>query len=153
MNRNIPNQVESSANLAIVDLQEDILKINLFPRSNVFEVLNKFLKLNFTLAKVTDFEIEYSAPSPAWNFNPDSRLVKIMTEIFNQQNNFAPKVHTIHAGLECSYFLTKNPALDVVSIGTTNENIHSPQERLHLKTVAPQVNLIVETLKKISELK
>jgi len=153
MNRNIPNQVESSANLAIVDLQEDILKINLFPRSNVFEVLNKFLKLNSTLAKVTDFEIEYSAPSPAWNFNPDSRLVKIMTEIFTQQNNFAPKVHTIHAGLECSYFLTKNPALDVVSIGTTNENIHSPQERLHLKTVAPQVNLIVETLKKISELK
>ncbi len=76
-----------------------------------------------------------------------------MTEIFTRQNNFQPKVHTIHAGLESSYFLQKNPALDVVSIGTTNENIHSPQERLHLKTVAPQVNLIVETLSKISELK
>ena len=153
MNRNIPNQVESSANLAVVALQEDILKVNLFPRSNVFEVLNKFIKLNLTLAKVTDFEIKYSAPSPAWNFNPESELVKIMTEIFERQNNFKPKVHTIHAGLECSYFLAKNPALDVVSIGTTNENIHSPQERLHLKTVAPQVNLIVETLTKISELK
>ena len=153
MNRNIPNQVESSANLAVVALQEDILKINLFPRSNVFEVLNKFIKLNSTLAKVTDFEIKYSAPSPAWNFNPDSKLVKIMTEIFSRQNNLQPKVHTIHAGLECSYFLEKNPELDVVSIGTTNENIHSPQERLHLKTVEPQVNLIVETLEKISELR
>jgi len=153
MNRNIPDQVESSANLAVVKLQGDILQINLFPRSNVFEVLDKFLKLNATLAKVTDFEIKTSAPSPAWNFNPDSRLVKIMAEIFERQNNFPAKIHTIHAGLECSYFLEKNPALDVVSIGTTNENIHSPQERLHLKTVAPQVNLILSTLQKISELK
>ena len=152
MNRNIPHQVESSANLAVVDLQEDILQIDVFARANVFELLNKFIKLHSTLAKVTDFEIKYSAPSPAWNFNPDSKIVKIMAEVFERQNNFAPKVHTIHAGLECSYFLTKNPALDVVSIGTTNENIHSPQERLHLKTVAPQVNLIVETLQKISAL-
>lgn len=150
MNRNIPGQVESSSNLAIIQLQEDNLRINLFPRSNVSELLEKFVKLNATLAKVTDFEIKCSKPSPAWNFNPDSRLIKIMSEVFEQQNNFKPKIHTTHAGLECAYFLTKNPALDVVSIGTTNENIHSPKEKLHLKTVAPQVNLITETLQKIS---
>lgn len=151
MNREIPELVESSANLAIIDLQENVLRINLFPRANVYELLEKFIKLNATLAKVTDFEIEYSTPSPTWNFNAESRLLKIMTEIFERQNNFPAKVQTIHAGLECSYFLEKNPALDVVSIGTTNENIHSPKERLHLKTIAPQVNLILATLEKISE--
>ena len=151
MSREIPNLVESSANLAMIRTEENSLQINLFPRSNIGEMLNKFIKLNSTLAKVTDFEIKYSEPSPTWNFNPKSKLVKIMTEIFAEQNNFAPKVRTIHAGLECSYFLQKNPALDVVSIGTTNENIHSPKERLHLKTVAPQVNLILSALKKISE--
>ena len=151
MSREIPNLVESSANLAMIRTEENSLQINLFPRSNIGEMLNKFIKLNSTLAKVTDFEIKYSEPSPTWNFNPKSKLVKIMTEIFAEQNKFAPKVRTIHAGLECSYFLQKNPALDVVSIGTTNENIHSPKERLHLKTVAPQVNLILSALKKISE--
>jgi len=152
MSREMPDLVESSANLAIINLKENILRVNLFPRANIQELLDKFIKLNKTLAKVTGFEIKYTEPSPAWNFNSESQLTKIMTEIFTTQNKFAPKVHAIHAGLECSYFLQKNPALDVVSIGTTNENIHSPKERLHLKTVAPQVNLIKATLEKISEL-
>ena len=153
MNRDIPDLVESSANLAVVDFKEDVLRVNIFPRANAHELLEKFIKLYSTLAKVTDFEIKYSAPSPTWNYNPDSRLTKIMTEIFTTQNNFSPKVQTIHAGLECSYFLEKNSALDAVSIGTTNENIHSPKERLHLKTIEPQVKLIVATLEKISELR
>ena len=152
MSRDIPDLVESSANLAMIRTTENILQINLFPRANVAEMLNKFIKLNSTLAKVTDFEIEYTEPSPTWTFNSGSQLTKIMAEIFTQQNNFVPKIHAIHAGLETAYFLAKNPALDVVSIGTTNENIHSPKERLHLKTVEPQVNLILATLEKISEL-
>ena len=152
MSREIPNLVESSANLAVIKTSEteNILQINLFSRSNVFEMLKKFIKLNSTLAKLTDFEVKFSEPSPAWTFNSKNKLVKMMTEIFQQQNNFSPKVLTIHAGLECSYFLQKNPALDVVSIGTTNENIHSPKEKLHLKTVAPQVYLIVATLETIA---
>ena len=152
MSRDIPDLVESSANLAMIRTEENSLQINLFPRSSVGAMLNKFIKLNSTLAKVTDFEIKFSEPSPVWTYNSKSRLVKIMSEIFNRQNIFQPKIHAIHAGLECSYFLQKNPALDVVSIGTTNENIHSPKEKLHLKTIAPQVNLILETLEKISAL-
>ncbi len=146
MNRDIPNLVESSANLAVICTEENNLTVNLFSRSNVYEMLKKFIKLNRTLARLTDFEIDYSDPSPAWTFNPHSKLIKIMTELFTQQNKFQPTVQTIHAGLECGFFLQKNPALDMISIGTTNEGIHSPQEKLHLKTVAPQVYLIVGTL-------
>ena len=55
-------------------------------------------------------------------------------------------VKVIHAGLESSYFFEKNRALDIVSIGTTNEHIHSPRERLKLSTVPVQFNLIRTTL-------
>ncbi|MBQ6976752.1 MAG: aminoacyl-histidine dipeptidase, partial [Selenomonadaceae bacterium] len=84
---------------------------------------------------------------------PDGKLSKIAAEVFQRQNNFPAQVKIIHAGLECRHFIEKNPALDIISIGTTNEFIHSTQERLHLYTVTPQVNLIVETLRKISDLK
>lgn len=151
MSRDISDLVESSANLAVIRTENNSLLIKVFPRANVAEMLNKFVKLNLTLAKVTDFEINYTEPSPTWNFNPESKLTKIMAEIFERQNNFAPKVKAIHAGLECAYFMTKNPALDAVSVGTTNENIHSPKERLHLKTIEPQVKMIMSTLEKISE--
>lgn len=152
MSATVPGLVETSANIGIVRTEEEFLQIILMARSNVSEMLGEFEDMYGNAAAITNFEITANHTSPAWNYNPHSRLERIMTKIFIEQNNFAPKVHAIHAGLECSLFLTKNKSLDIVSIGTTNEHIHSPNERLHLKTVEPQVNLIIATLEKISEL-
>ena len=90
-------------------------------------------------------------PAPAWSFNPESELLKFAKEIFTEQNGHAPEVETVHMSLETSFFAKKNPNLDIISIGTTNEHIHSPNERLHLETVAPHVKLIVGMLEKIAE--
>ena len=144
------NMVRTSANIGVIRTAEKV-ELSILARSNVTNLLEDFKDTFAQVAKLTNFEVKFGTPKPAWNFNPKSCLSKIMAEIFERQNNFAPKVHTIHAGLECSLFAVKNPKLDIVSIGTTNENIHSPKERLHLKTVEPQVNLIIETLKKIAE--
>ena len=76
-----------------------------------------------------------------------------MTEVFEAQNGKAMKVETIHAGLECGWHFLRNPKLDMVSIGVTTIDIHSPKERLELATVEPQVKLIMETLKRIAVLK
>ena len=81
------------------------------------------------------------------------RLARIMAETFEAQNGKKMKVETIHAGLECGWHFQKNPQLDIVSIGVTTIDIHSPKERLELATVEPQVKLIMETLKKIAALK
>ena len=140
----------TSANIGIIRTAENVL-IKILARSNVTEKIENFVDTFAQVAKLTNFKVKFATPTPAWNFNPDSKLLKIMAEIFERQNNFAPKIRTIHAGLECSFFAVKNPKIDIVSIGTTNENIHSPKERLHLKTVEPQVNLIVSTLEKIAE--
>ena len=140
----------TSANMGILRTAENV-DFKILARSNVTEKLNNFIDTFAQVAKLTNFEVKFGTPVPAWDFNPNSKLAKIMAEIFERQNNFAPKVHTIHAGLECSCFAVKNPKLDIVSIGTTNENIHSPQERLHLKTVEPHVNWIVATLEAIAK--
>ena len=142
--------VRTSANIGVIRTAENI-EVQILARSNVTALLDDFKDTFAQVAKLTNFEVRFGTPTPAWNFNPNSRLLKIMENIFESQNNFAPKVHTIHAGLECSSFAVKNPALDIVSIGTTNEFIHSPKERLHLKTVEPHVNLIIATLEKIAE--
>ncbi|MBQ7704122.1 MAG: beta-Ala-His dipeptidase [Selenomonadaceae bacterium] len=142
--------VKTSANIGIVRTA-DAVEINILARSNVSELLENFTDTFAQVAKLANFEVKFGTPAPAWNFNSDSKLLKIMAEIFESQNKFAPKIATSHGGLECSFFAVKNPALDIVSIGTTNEFIHSTKERLHLKTVAPHVNLIISTLEKIAE--
>ena len=76
-----------------------------------------------------------------------------MAETFQEQNGKPMKVETIHAGLECGYHFKSNPQLDMVSIGVTTVDIHSPNEKVMLNTIEPQVDLIMATLKKIAQLK
>lgn len=141
----------TSANIGVIRTAENI-EINILARSNVTALLDDFKDTFAQVSKLTNFAVKFGTPAPAWNFKPDSRLVKIMSTIFERQNKFASKILTSHGGLECSFFAVKNPALDIVSIGTTNEFIHSTKERLHLKTVEPHVNLIIATLEKIAAL-
>ena len=140
----------TSANIGIIRTAETV-NLDILARSNISAKLENFVDTFSQVAKLTNFEMKFDKPKLAWNYNPNSRLLKIMTEIFERQNNFKPKVLITHGGLECSCFTDKNSNLDIVSIGTTNENIHSPQERLHLATIEPQVNLILETLKTLAK--
>jgi dipeptidase D len=39
----------------------------------------------------------------------------------------------------------------MVSIGVTTHDIHSPKETLDLRTIAPQVRLVTETLRRIAD--
>ena len=153
MNPDKPAQVLASANLGVVRMNDDIAELKVLPRANADELVEDFIEGFDQAARLCSFESKFSVPTPAWTFNPDSELLKLAEEIFTEQNGYAPEVKTIHGGLETSFFVKKNPALDVISIGTTNEHIHSPNERLLLETVAPHVKLIVGLLEKIAEIK
>jgi len=44
-------------------------------------------------------------------------------------------VDVIHAGLECGVIYSRLPDMDMISIGPTMYDIHSPAERLDLASV------------------
>ena len=47
-----------------------------------------------------------------------------------------PDVAAIHAGLECGLLGEKLPHTQMVSLGPTIEGAHSPDERVHIPSVA-----------------
>ena len=141
--------VETSANVGIIGIDGERLTVKYFPRSSINEKLIEIINDCRAKASRLGFEIKSGEPSAVWTENKSSRLARLTTDIFKRQNGRAMTVKTIHAGLECSYFHAKNPSLDIVSIGTTNENIHSPRERLKLSTVAVQADLIEGTLREL----
>ena len=145
-----PTQVLASTNLGAVRMNDKIVELKLLPRANADELLEEFTDGFEQAAKLCAFESKFSGAVPAWDFNPDGKLLSLAEEVFTEQNGYAPEVKIIHASLETSFFQKKNPKLDIISIGTTNENIHSPNERLHLNTVAPHVKFIVGILERIS---
>ena len=145
-----PAQVLASANLGVVRMDDNIVELKLLPRANADELIYEFMDGFEQAARLCSFDYKFSAITPTWQFNPSSKLLKIAEEVFKTQQGYAPSVKTIHAGLETSFFAKKNPQLDIISIGTTNENIHTPNERLHLDTVAPHVKFIAGLLERIA---
>ena len=121
----------------------DLINIKYMPRSSVDSKLDDFAAQADILAGLTGFTADIDKKTPGWKERQDSKLAKIMQEVFQAQNGKTMKVESIHAGLECGWHLLKNHNLDVVSIGVSTYDIHSPKERLELWTIVPQVKLIV----------
>jgi len=58
-------------------------------------------------------------------------------------------VRAIHAGLECGLFLEKYPEMDMISIGPTLRNVHSPDEKINIATVGKFWDHLLDVLKNI----
>jgi len=142
-------QVFASANLGMVRMDDEIVELKILPRANSDVLVEEFIEGFSQAARLCTFKSKFSVPTPTWTFNPKSKLLKLAETVFKEQNGYAPAAKTIHAGLETSVFAKKNRALDIISIGTTNEHIHSPNERLHLDTVAPHVKFIIGMLERV----
>jgi len=150
MSHKLPGLVETSLNLASVKPgTEKEWVITTSQRSSVETSkhdLSHRLEALFSLAGIS---ATHGEGYPGWNPNPDSALVKVVSDTYKEVFGEEPKIKAIHAGLECGLFLLKYPALDMVSFGPTMRGVHSPDERLHIPAVASFWILLKETLRRL----
>lgn len=151
MSQTIDGLVETSSNLGTITTGADEIHIQVYPRSAVDSYIKEIKQETTKLAELCGFKTIFSAQSPGWPANADSKLAPLVAEIFEEQNKKPMKSESIHAGLECSWFYEKNPELDMISIGPTLTGVHSPHEKLSLDTVVPHAKLILETLKRLKD--
>ena len=142
---------ETSANIGTIQIIEDKIHLQYMPRFHTKHGQSVMGHMAAEAARRSGYDINIHAPSPAWHSESNS-LSQLMTDIGLKQGRQLTE-RIIHGGLECSFFSQKNPTLTIVSIGTTNIDIHSPKERLLLSSVEPTVNLLMETLSVINNMK
>ena len=150
MSSALPELVETSANLGLLRTEENEVWFSYFARSSIDEKIAEIAENCHILSTRLGLDVRVDTPSPGWRERKKSALADAMAAIFEEQNHKPMKVGVIHAGLECGWHAHKAPHLDMASVGPTNRDIHSPSERLDLTTVAPQVRLVMETLRRIA---
>ena len=143
--------VELSANIGPVITKEDSVDISVFPRSAVDALTEEIANVYVQLGRRCGIRVVCADPAPGWPVNSNSTLKDVVLETFKEQNGHDMVAKSMHAGLECSYFYAKNPQLDMISIGPNNIDIHSPNERLELKTLVPHVRLIQGIMEKLDK--
>ena len=145
----LANMVETSSNVAAVKILDGKVEILSSQRSNVMSNLDNMCNTVKAAYQLAGAKVEQTDGYPAWNMNPDSKLVKLTVETYKKLFNKEPEVLGIHAGLECGLFSERYPHIDMVSFGPTLRFVHTPEERLHIPTVQMVWDHLLEILKNI----
>ena len=128
VSRKLENLTESSLNIGVVETKEDTVETAYLMRSSV-ESLKQYMRIQLEeFAKLIGAKATVDSEYPAWQYNPDSELRKIMESTYQEMYGKDPVVFAIHAGLECGLFLGKKPDLDCVSMGPNMFDIHSDRK-------------------------
>lgn len=149
MSQDIAGFVETSTNLASVKVKGDKLEVVTSQRSSI-ESKKMFLAANLDkLFSVYGGEVSHNEGYPGWAPIPNSSLLELFEEGYKDLFAKDIAVKVIHAGLECGLILKKYPQLEMVSVGPTLRGVHSPDERLEIKTVQMVWDLLVNVIEKI----
>jgi dipeptidase D len=147
MSHALPGLVETSTNLASVKAKDTVIEIVTSQRSSVESAKYDIANMVESVFAQAGMEVEHSEGYPGWE--PDTNSAILTTAVASYKRLFAkePEVKAIHAGLECGLFLKKLPGMDMISIGPTLRGVHSPSERIEIKTVKMFYDFLTDILK------
>jgi dipeptidase D len=135
MSASVEGFVETSNNLARIEIAEEALKVVTSQRSSVMSRRDELTERISAMALLAGAEVDNNEGYPAWQPEPKSALLQRSVETYKTLFGKAPKVETIHAGLECGLIGAIYGNMEMISLGATIENPHSPAERMYIPSI------------------
>ena len=149
MSHAIAGLVETSTNMAIIETKSDSIHMLTSQRSSVASSVVDIADKIKALGELGGFDVEQGGGYPAWEPNPDSRLLKVCKDIYKNKYGNEPLVKAIHAGLECGIIGEKYNGMDMISFGPDIQGAHSPDERIKIDSVEHVWKYLLEILREI----
>lgn len=131
----IPSVVETSSNLAIINIGGGQAEVLILARSSCdtqLEFLQEMMTCTFGMVGM---KVEFGGQYGSWQPNFDSPIVAKMVGVYRQCFGEEARVEVCHAGLECSLIGALYPKMDLVSFGPTLCSPHTPDERCNIPSV------------------
>lgn len=149
--KTIKGLVQTSNNLAVMEIAENTVNIHCSTRSSVTEELEVFREGLADLGENYNFDVEQGEAYPGWKPEPDSAFTQLV-KISYLEHMEKVELRAIHAGLECGLFLRLKPELQVTSIGPNIRNPHSPSEFVEIESVEIIWRVLKSVIRNISKL-
>lgn len=149
MSPDFEDLVETSNNIAKVEIGNGKVSIQCLTRSSVETSKYDLANALRSAFELMGCEVTFSGAYPGWMPNPQSEILKVAEQIYENQNNEKPKVVACHAGLECGILGSHFPEMDMISFGPTIKGAHSPDERVSISSVQKYWKFVLEILNNI----
>jgi len=131
----IPHVVETSSNMAIIEIGDGKANVLILARSSCDSYLEFEQEMFESTFGMAGMKIEYGGEYGAWQPNFDSPIAAQMAALYERLENKPAKVEVVHAGLECSLIGQVYPKMDLISFGPTLRSPHTPNERCNIPSV------------------
>ena len=146
-----PDVVETSSNLAIIDIEGGKAALKILARSSREDMKDYIVRTLESCFNMAGMKVETAGSYGGWDPNPDSEILHLLLKEYKELFGAEGIIQVDHAGLECSVILGKYPHLDVVSLGPTMKSPHTTTERALIKTVEPFWKLLKKTLEDVPQ--
>lgn len=132
-----------SLNSGIVKLEANNLYIKTFMRSNISTEIEPLFDSFTNVITEHNGTYEIESDYSAWDYDPDSLLVKQILKSYKAVTGKEALTHSVHGGLEGSMFSN----IDMASIGPEIKDVHSINEKVSVQSVNNLYEVVVDVLK------
>ncbi len=149
MSADIPELVETSNNVARVNIKGGNVNIGCLTRSSVESSKMDLAMMLRATFELIGCEVELSGDYPGWAPDMESSILNVLRTLYEDLYNEKPKVAACHAGLECGILGTNYPDMEMISFGPNIRGAHSPDERAQISSVQKFWGFLLAILKQI----
>ena len=139
----------TSNNLGRVSAEDSRAAVLFRARSLLESGLDDVLRHLRAAADPSGFQIRIIIRYPGWNYQKDSAMREVLDKLVRERLGKPLVVEGTHGGNETGIWSGLHPDSDIVSIGSVEENIHTPQERLDLHRFDNMYSLLTAYLERL----
>ncbi|MBQ8804453.1 MAG: aminoacyl-histidine dipeptidase [Tyzzerella sp.] len=136
MSQDLPGLVETSLNMGVMKIDEIEMQVSFALRSSVVTAKEYLAAKVKQMTEMLGGVATYHGDYPAWPYARESKLRDLCLKIYEEQYGEKAEVEIIHAGLECGILSGKIPELDCISMGPNMFDVHTPDEKISISSIA-----------------
>lgn len=132
-NVNNRNEVTTSENLSLVNLEKNLIQVGL--RSSIEEERLNVLDYLNNCCKEFNYDLIIRGYQPGFRTLEDCDLVKRLINAYQKIDGNIPSLKSVHIGVEVGLIKEKINDLEVAIISPKILDAHSPNERVEIKSI------------------
>ena len=145
--KGLDDMVSFSRNLGAVHADSTGASFIFLSRADSDAMLERSRRELAAYASVFGGECRHFRGFMGWEYTAVSEIRRKYGEAYRTLFGKTLRVETIHAGLECGFVKHKVPDMDIICVGATVLDLHSPDEALDLASFARFFKTLLLTLK------
>lgn len=147
----IEGLTNASLNVGVVTMEEGFVKYEITVRSAEDSLVHSIADVVYDIAVMAGAQCEITGSYPAFSFDPDSKLRKLVMDVYKETSGKDGVVRAVHGGTEAGVFRKLIPGLDIVGLGPNSGGAHTPDEWVDLNSYKRAFELLIKVLDRLCD--